>query len=202
MGKEFPWDYHADLQADRLSMVAGLIVDGRQNAVELHDEEAGDNGWTLGCRAFQFGRARILRAADGDEHPWLSTIDRGLGLIFRIGEVPVRFYKGEVDEPTVGTLRFREPEQLQLSFTFSDEEDGRHLLYRFVIEPYVDEGAFAVKFVGFDGERPVLSWDVPVDLPSRSIGTVGRPAAEPVELPAPAVEIRPADRKRGHGGGD
>jgi hypothetical protein len=100
MSSAYPWDYHSDLTEERLLVVAGLIADGRRTAVELFDEAAGDNGWTLGCRAFQFGRARILRAVDSGEFPWLTVIDRTLQLIFKIGEVPVRIYRGEADEPT------------------------------------------------------------------------------------------------------
>ena len=105
MSKNFPWDYHADLIEERLIAVAQLIADGRQAAVELFDEEAGDNGWTLGCRAFQFGRARILRAVDENTHPWLGVIDRTLQLVFTVGEVPMRIYRGEADEPTDRTRR-------------------------------------------------------------------------------------------------
>src|SRR5436853_21012 len=99
MSKAYPWEYHSDLSEDRLVVVAGLIADGRRTAVELFDEVAGDNGWTLGCRAFQFGRARILRAVDSGEYHWLTAIDRSLQLIFKIGEVPIRIYRGDADEP-------------------------------------------------------------------------------------------------------
>ena len=42
-----------------------MILEARRLAVELFDSDIGDDGWTLGCRASQFARYRILTAFDG-----------------------------------------------------------------------------------------------------------------------------------------
>ena len=187
--KSFPWEFHNDLTQDRIVAVARMIVDGRQAAVELFDAENGDNGWTLGCRAFQFGRARILRAVDENAYDWLGVIDRSLQLIFTIGEVPLRIYRGEADEPTDRTMRQSLPELRQLSFSFDERDEGRELAYRFAIETDIDGSVMSVKFVGLRGETAILNWDVPVE--SRPVsGAVGRPASESVELEAPNVGVR------------
>lgn len=194
MTKTYPWEYHGDLTEDRIVAVARMIVDGRQAAVELFDEENGDNGWTLGCRAFQFGRARILRAVDEGTHDWLGVIDRSLQLIFTIGEIPLRIYRGEADEPTDRTMRQSLPELRQLGFSFGESDEGRELAYRFAIETDVDGSVVSVKFVGLRGETALLNWDVPLE--SRPIGgAVGRPASESVELAAPAVGVRDREDK-------
>jgi len=194
MTKTFPWDYHPDLTEERLVAIAKLIADGRQTAVELFDEEAGDNGWTLGCRAFQFGRIRILRAVDKETYPWLDVIDRTFQLIFTIGEVPVRIYRGEAEEPTNRTQRQSLNELRQLSFSFDECEEGRELAYRFAVETDIDGSVLAIKFVGLRGESAVLNWDVPIDLEA---GAVGRPATESVELEAPAVAMRTRETRTG-----
>jgi len=188
MSKDLPWEYHSDLIEDRLVIVAHLIVAGRHAAVELFDEAEGDNGWTLGCRAFQFGRARILRAADSGEYPWLHAIDRSLQLIFKIGEVPIRIYRGDAEEPTERTLRQSHSELRQLSLLFDQDDAGHDLAYRFAIETDIDGGVIAVRFVGLRGESAVLNWDVPLH-DARSSGAVARPATESVELPAPTVSV-------------
>lgn len=195
MSRTYPWEYHSDLTAERLAIVARLIADGRQTAIELFDEEAGDNGWTLGCRAFQFGRARILRAVDSGEYPWLDVIDRTLQLIFKIGEVPVRIYKGDADEPTDRTLRQSFGELRQLGLLFDEHDEGRDLAYRFAVETDVDGSVLAVRFVGLRGETAVLNWDVPLDGDPLAAGTVGRPAMESIELAAPTVGVRGAAAK-------
>lgn len=179
--------------------MARMIIDGRHAAVELFDEENGDNGWTLGCRAFQFGRARILRAVDEGAYEWLGVIDRSLQLIFTIGEIPLRIYRGEADEPTDRTMRQSLPELRQLGFSFGDCDEGRELAYRFAIETDIDGSVVAVKFVGLRGETAILNWDVPVE--GRTIGGgVARPASESVELEAPNVGVRGREHETKAGG--
>ena len=190
MTKIYPWDYHPDLTEDRIKILAGMLVDGRHAALERFDEEAGDNGWTHGCRAFQFCRHRVLQAVDGGEYLWLTAIDRTLQLIFKIGEVPVRIYKGDADDPTDRTLRQTFGELRQLEMLFPEHDEGRDLAYRFAVETDVDGSVLAVKFVGLRGESAVLIWDVPLDGLSTFAGAVGRAASESVELAAPSVGLR------------
>lgn len=166
-----------------------MIADGRQTAVDLFDEAAGDNGWTLGCRAFQFGRARILNAVDEGIHEWLGVIDRSLQLIFTIGGVPIRIYRGDASEPTDRTKRQTLNELRQLGFLFNEHDEGHDLAYRFAVETDLDGSVLTVKFVGLRGETAILNWDVPIETGSVS-GAVGRPATETVELHAPAVGVR------------
>lgn len=187
--KTFPWEFHSDLTEERVVAIARLIADARHAAVELYDEEAGDDGWTLGCRASQFGRKRILRAAENAEFPWLGLVDRSRRLIFTIGEVPVRIYRGDADEPTDRTLRQSYSELRQLGFSFDKEDEGRDLAYRYAIETDVDGSVLAINFVGLRGETAVLNWEVPLASLS-GVGTVGRPATAAVELQPPAVGLR------------
>ncbi|OCJ23838.1 hypothetical protein A6U89_31750 [Agrobacterium sp. B133/95] len=167
-----------------------MIVDGRHAALDRYDEEAGDNGWTHGCRAFQFGRFRILKAIDGGEYPWLTAIDRSLQLIFKIGEVPVRIYKGLAEEPTGRTLRQSYGELQQLGLLFPECDEGHDLAYRFAVETDVDGTVIALNFVGLHGETAALNWSVPFDSALGFTGTVGREASESVELDAPPVGVR------------
>lgn len=190
MTKTCPWEYHPDLTEERLKIVAGMLVKGRHAALDRHDEEAGDNGWTLGCSAFQFCRHRILKAVDSGDYPWLDAIDRSLQLVFKIGEVPVRIFKGDADEPTDRTLRQSLVELRQLELLFDEHDEGRDLAYRFAIETDIEGNVLAVKFAGLRGESAVLVWDVPLDGAASAVGTVGRAASESVDLAPPLVEVR------------
>jgi hypothetical protein len=187
--KIFPWEYHPNLTEERIVTVARLIAEARRTAFELFDEAAGDDGWTLGCRASQFVRSRILRAVSNGEFVWLGLIDGSRRLVFTIGGVPVRIYRGEADEPTERTLRQSECELQQLSFSFDTGDDGRSLAYRFAIETDIDGSLLGIKFVGLRGDSAILNWDVPLAALS-GVGTVGTAATESVELDAPAVAIR------------
>ena len=190
MSKIYPWDYHSDLTEDRLITVAAMLVDGRYAALERFDEDAGDNGWTHGCRAFQFCRHRILKAIDSGDYVWLTAIDRTLQLIFKIGDVPVRIYKGDAEEPTERTLRQSFGELRQLEMLFPEYDAGRDLAYRFAVETDIEGSVLAVKFVGLRGESAVLIWDVPIDGASAPLGTVGRAATDSVHMEPPSVGLR------------
>jgi len=100
MSKLYPWDYHPDLTAARLVEVAKLLREGRHDAVERHDETIGDDNWVLGVRAYSCGRFRVMQAHEQGKRPWLSIINPTLQFIFAVGLVPVRFYRGDAEEPS------------------------------------------------------------------------------------------------------
>jgi hypothetical protein len=196
MSDSNPWDYHPHLERQAIIAVAGLIAQGRSDALIRHDETIGDDGWTLGCRAFQFARFQISKAAETAGFEWLSIMDPSKQFIFKIGDVPLRFYKGEADVPSDRTLRQTFSELNQLAFVFG-KEDGAGVAYRFAIETDCDGSITSIRFVGLRGESPVFCWDVPyleaVSLP------LATPATEGVDLPKPEVRVPGAgqDRKAG-----
>ncbi|MGA0604674.1 hypothetical protein ACO2Q0_01630 [Phenylobacterium sp. VNQ135] len=191
---DLPWEVHPDLTKDRLVHIGQLIAKGRHDAVLFQNEEIGDDTWVLGCRAFQATRHQILTAAASEDFPWLEIIDSSKHLVFKIGAVPVRFYKGAPEEPTVRTLRQTYPELSQLGLIFGDERE--HLVYRFAVETDFDGTVAAIKFVGLLGEAPAFCWDVPLTPAMPSIFPVS-PPVEGVDLGAPLVRISRDDQERG-----
>jgi hypothetical protein len=189
-----PWDLHPDLTADRLAVVAKLLRQGRNDALDRFDPSIGDDGWTLGCRAFQFARFQILEAAAQGDPPWLSIEDDSRQLVFKIGSVPVRFYRGPADEPTTRTLRQNYPELRQLTLSFPEESEARHCAYRFAVETDVDGFVTSIKFMALMGDLPVLTWDVPLEATVTRIHAVEGTKAEGVELPPPSVRVPGADQ--------
>ena len=109
-----PWDFHPALTEERLRLCARLLANARRDAVALAAYEMGDDSWSVGCRAYAFGRQRLKRVAETRQHPWLRVMDDSHHFVFLIDEVPVRFYRGAADEPTVRTLRRHEAEAQQL----------------------------------------------------------------------------------------
>lgn len=186
MSESKPWEYHSHLTYSALVAVAGLIAQGRSDALVRHNEGIGDDAWTLGCSAFQFARFQISKAAGLPGFEWLSIIDPSKQFLFKIGDVPVRFYKGEADEPSDRTLRQTFSELNQLAFTFGKEK-GASLAYRFAVETDFDGAITSIKFVGLRGDTPVFVWDVPyteaVSLPPAT------PATQGVDLPKPEVRV-------------
>ncbi len=126
-----PWDFHGDLSADRLQLVAKVLADVRNETVLQHDPAAGDTSWSLGCRVYA-RTAELLTRAAGTLFPWMRVISPPLEFIFCIGEVPVRFFHGEADHLGAHHLRVAAMEHVQLDFAFGDSRTG--LVWRIVVE--------------------------------------------------------------------
>jgi hypothetical protein len=189
-----PWEHHSDLQRERLIEVGRLIHQGRNDALDRQDARVGSIPWTVGCEAFAFGMHQISEAAP--DLDWLEVIQPGMQFVFRIGEVPVRFYKGAPDEPNKRTLRQTYSELNQLSLFGLDEITSSERIYRFAIETDFDGAVAAISFVVLDGETPVLTWNVPLDEPVVRIAPLDVPDAKGVDLPKPSVIAPELDQKK------
>jgi hypothetical protein len=96
-----PWDFHPALTEERLRICARMLANARRDALAMASYELGDDAWSVGCRAFAFGRHRLGRAASSGDYPWLEVLDDSAHFVFVIGGngggVPVRFYRGAAD---------------------------------------------------------------------------------------------------------
>ena len=54
-----PWDFHPALTEERLRFCARLLANARRDAVALAACEMGDDNWSVGCRAYAFGKQRL-----------------------------------------------------------------------------------------------------------------------------------------------
>jgi hypothetical protein len=161
-----PWDFHPALSEDRLRFCARLLANARRDAVALAAYEMGDDNWSVGCRAYAFGKQRLKRAAASGLNPWLKVMDDSHHFIFLIDRVPVRFYRGFAEEPTVRTLRRQEAEAQQLGLALGDAEaDG--LVFRLAIETGLSGNVERVVFLALRGEEGLAecAWPVPLEMP-------------------------------------
>lgn len=184
-----PWEHHAALTRDRLITIGKLIERGRNNALDRLDPGIGCTPWTIGCEAFAFQKFEIYQAAGNTD--WLEIIDPSMQFVFSVGGVPVRFYRGEPDDPTARTLKQSFSELKQLSLFGADElvKLTTEPAYRFAIETDIDGALTAVTFVVLAGETPMLTWQVPLDEPVTKVSPLWIEGSEGVELPAPAISI-------------
>ncbi|MCB4820210.1 hypothetical protein [Roseicella aerolata] len=170
-----PWDIHPALTEERLRICARMLANARRDALAMASYELGDDPWSVGCRAFAFGRHRLMRAAASGEYPWLEVLDDSAHFVFVIGSnghgVPVRFYRGAADEPTDRTLRRQEIEAEQLSLALGETAaDG--LVFRFAVETGEGGRVDRVVFLALRGEdRIECFWPVPLELPAAQAGT-------------------------------
>jgi hypothetical protein len=161
-----PWDFHPALTEERLRICARLLANARRDAVALAAYEMGDDNWSVGCRAYAFGKQRLKRVASSGTHAWLRIMDDSHHFVFLIDEVPVRFYRGSADDPTARTLRRQEAEAQQLGLALGDETTG--LIFRFAVEADAAGGVDRVVFLALRGDagHAACAWPVPLDVPA------------------------------------
>jgi hypothetical protein len=200
-----PWEAYPALGPDRLVIIGDVIRRCRDEAATDHRPDRGESNWSLGVRGFERTCAALTWASA--EHPWL-TVASGVGggpvhFIFRIGILPIRFYRGSPDDAPekyrqASFQEFREQQQaLEL-----DEGLPPHRCLRISIELDAIGRTAAVYLAEFDElageavnafEIPLLSGDVSV-----------APFVEEkpgVELPPPAVELISAARRKAQNDG-
>ena len=162
-----PWDIHPALTEDRLRVCAVLLAHARRDAVRMASFEMGDDPWSVGCRAYAFGRQRLRRAAERGTYNWLTLLDQSHHFVFLIETVPVRFFRGSADEPTSRTLRRQIIEARQLTLVLG-EEQAEGLVFRLALEATAGGGVERVVFLALRGEDGQVEcfWPVPLDEPS------------------------------------
>ena len=162
-----PWEFYPSLTEERLRVCARLLVNARRDALALAAYELGDDSWSIGCRAYAFGRTRLRRVAESGSHAWLRVLDDSHHFVFLIDQVPVRFYRGAADDPTQRTLRRREAEAQQLGLALgADVAEG--LIFRLAVETSAAGGVERVVFLALRGEEGVAecAWSIPLDVPA------------------------------------
>jgi hypothetical protein len=198
-----PWDLAPALTEERLSACARLLARGRADAVAMADPWAGDDAWSIGCRAYSFSRNRLRQAADGGRYPWLGVLDETHHFVFLIDGVPVRFFRGDAEEPSKRTLRQQESEAQQLALALGDAGGSDGLMFRLAVETGQDGNVVRVVFLALRGEAGSVEcfWPVPMEDDAGVRARIGRPNSAPaLQLPlASAPKVRRASARR-HGG--
>jgi hypothetical protein len=93
-----PWAKYPGLTKGRLSAVASLMRDVRDTALSVHEPDAGDNAWSLGCRVYARTCFTLRRQSEAND--WLDVLQEAeaLRFTFSIGRVPLKFYRGDVGD--------------------------------------------------------------------------------------------------------
>jgi hypothetical protein len=159
-----PWLSYPPLTLENLKFVAALMRDVRDGAVLLHDVEAGDSNWGLGCRIYDRIIGRIRRASITT--PWLTVLPESqtLRLTFAIGSLPLKIYRGDADEvPGKFLVRsFAELDQMELAFAIHGV-DSTNLL-RIAVEPDASGKTSAVTLVEVEKSgNPLRIFQIPLD---------------------------------------
>ena len=128
-----PWEIAPPLTEERLAFIAYLLAKTRHMAVLSHEPSKGDSNWGLGCRVYERSCRAIEKAAE--ERDWLAVLEPQLHFVFLVGGLPLRFGRGDHEDPNPRLLKRRPSEERaqQLAFEHLDypgpaqasEEQGR-----------------------------------------------------------------------------
>src|SRR6185437_5763601 len=118
----------------------------------------------------------------------------GQQFTFRVGAVPIRFYRGAADEPHQRTLHQAYPELRQLALTFGDGRDLRGMAFRLAVETDIDGEITQIIFLALRGEAVECYWPIPLGAVVTVMHPVQESKAEGVSLPPPAVRLPRSDK--------
>lgn len=179
-----PWDLHPALSEERLTAAARLLARGRSDALAMADPWAGDDAWSIGCRAYSFSRHQVANAARSGRFPWLKVLDETHHFVFLVDGVPVRFFRGDAEDPSKRTMRQQESEAQQLALALGSE-GTEGLMFRLAVETEDDGSVRRVVFLALRGDegRVECFWPVPL---GEAEGRSNSRAAMPLPLAAGA----------------
>ena len=180
-----PWDYHQELTGERLVKVGQLLALGRGSAVDRFDPTIGDDNWTLGVCAYNYGCFQISQAAGTPGFEWLGVIDPGKHFQFSVGGVPMRFWRGDPAEPTAKIVIATPREQLLLDLEPGVPTAG--VLFRIGVTTDIDGALLGASFVALRNDQPETVWPLPLAAAEPLIVSLGEERPEGRDLPSPPV---------------
>ena len=138
------------------------MVETRIDLIELHDEDEGDDAFSLGARAYARIKNKLISLAESRQYNWLRILTEKGRFTFQINGVPIRFTRNKPDDlPRRKLIRSEDSEQLMLGF-LEPEVKIEGVIWYIVIDTYYKSPADAIYFVGYleNGER-VCQWTIP-----------------------------------------
>ncbi len=189
-----PWDYNPDLTEDRIVELANFIVTVREEVIEMHDEELGDTRLSLGMRAYECCRSRLISLSDSGKHTWLSILTPERRFTFCIGQTPVRFTRNDPRYlPNKKLLVSEEAGKKfkQLSLFPENPCEDSAIRWFFVIDTYYKNPADVVYFVGYDESGFIQSqWLIPIEAKVSILSTLDDVKSKPIDIPAAKVRLK------------
>ncbi len=184
-----PWDLNSDFSESRLIAMANFIAGVRDEVIELHDEGLGDTRLSLGMRAYECCRTRIIQAAKEGSFPWLSVLTPEGRFTFMINNTPVRFTRN--DPKYLPDRKLVVSENTMEQMTLFGSQPHADVRWFFVFDTDYKSAADAAYFVGYNefGEI-VCQWEIPVEVGITLVADVSDSVSQAVELDEPLVGVK------------
>ncbi len=186
-----PWELVPELKKEHLESLANLLVLVRGEVIDRHEPELGDTRLSLGIRAYECCRTRIILNHGATDFPWLSIINSTGRFTFAINGVPVRFSRNAPNAlPDRKLIRSAEAEsQMEL---FAQEGPSYTEVHWFLVidSPY-DTPVENAYFVGYDETNKIVcKWEIPVSDHVLALGDVNQEKPEAVTVKPAAAKLK------------
>jgi len=187
---EEPWLLAPQLKKEHLYELAKLIVQVRGEVIERHEPEIGDTRLSLGMRAYECCRSRIIQLAAENQFPWLSILTPQGRFTFAIGGIPVRFTRNDPKKLPDRKLIPSEEGYYQMSL-FEDENNNSHLRWFLVIDTPFDMPVENAYFIGYNELNDIVcKWEIPLEDIVPVIVEINDSKPEAVDVPAAKVKLK------------
>jgi hypothetical protein len=186
-----PWVCNKDLDKDRILELANFIVTVRGEVIEMHDEELGDTCLSLGMRAYECCRTRIISVAESGRWSWLKILTKEGRFTFCIGNTPVRFIRNDPKYLPNKKLIVSNEAHRQMDLFFEDNHIFSSIRWFFVIDTHYKNPADTMYFVGYD-ELGIIQcqWTIPLEEQIPAFSTLNSERPDPIEIPEPQVGLK------------
>ena len=185
---EEPWLLAPQLKKEYLQQLASLLVQVRGEVIDRHEPDLGDTRLSLGMRAYECCRMRIIYKNDEGGWPWLSILTEQGRFTFAVNGVPVRFSRNDPNSLPDRKLIPSQEGFEQMSM-FEGENYHSHLRWFLVIDTPYDMPVENAYFVGYSELNEIVcKWEIPLSdqVPAISDVNANKPQA---------VKVAPAKAK-------
>lgn len=192
---EEPWLLAPQLEKERLQLLASLLVQVRGEVIDRHEPELGDTRLSLGMRAYECCRSRIIFKDDEGDWPWLSILTEQGRFTFAIDGVPVRFSR---NDPNCLPDRKLIPsyEGFEQMSMFEDENDYSHLRWFLVIDTPYDTPVENAFFIGYSKFNEIVcKWEIPLSDQVPAISDLAESKPQPVDVPPAKAKLKLVSKK-------
>lgn len=191
-----PWEYNPDLTKERIFEITKLIIRVREEVIERHDIGLGDTPLSLGIRAYECCRQRIIMEAKSKKYDWLSILTPTERFTFSIGNTPVRFSRNEPDDLPNRKLIRSDEAQFRMSF-MEEKSEYASLRWFLIIDTPYDVPAEMAFFVGYSEHNEIVcQWEIPLEEIVPTMALLKDEQTEGVDIPAPIIELKVLNKKK------
>ena len=192
-----PWELVPELKKEHLESLANLLVLVRGEVIDRHEPELGDTRLSLGIRAYECCRTRIILNYGTTDFLWLSIINSTGRFTFAINGVPVRFSRNAPNAlPDRKLIRSAEAE-IQMELFAQEGPSYTEVHWFLVIDSPYDTPVENAYFVGYDESNTIVcKWEIPVSDHVLALGDVNEDKPEAVAVEPAAAKLKTVKKKK------